>query len=48
LPRHFDPASAVENGILCAPLRGMAAELLQEERNAGGGALITQIAEPIH
>jgi len=26
----------------------MAAELLQEEGNARSGALITQIAEPIH
>ena len=46
--RHFKPASAVENGVLSAPLRGMAAELLEEESNAGSGALITQIAEPIH
>jgi len=26
----------------------MAAELFQEEGNAGSGALISQIAEPIH
>ncbi len=44
--RQFNPASTIEQSLLAASLRGMAAELLEKERDTGRRTLIAQIFEP--